>query len=82
MSMASTRCGEIEHWTDEITDSDPKSSELVSSDIKSLTITELKHVVRRFTEDERRARRVMALMKVESRIPREPVEYDFELGLS
>lgn len=51
MSMASTRRGEIEHWTDGILDSD-----LTSSDIESLTITELKHIVRRLMDDERRTR--------------------------
>ena len=48
MSMASTHRGETQQWTDEV-----HISDRIFSDLESLTITELKHIVRQFMEDER-----------------------------
>jgi Prion-inhibition and propagation len=69
LSLASTRRGEIEPWTDEVPDSD-----FIPSDTESLTITELKQIVRRFMDDEGRVQRVTRADSGLSK--KEPVEFD------
>jgi hypothetical protein len=74
VSKASTWITDLEQGTEKVPVSDPIPSDLISSDIESLTTTELIHIVRRFMGDERRVRRV--IRTVSRLLEKRPVEFD------